>query len=60
MKVLVYGNPKNAIGIPHWFEMEIKSTEESSSEDILSEVYQNGASHVFSVNLPSGKIVRHS
>lgn len=60
MKVLVYGNPKNAIEIPHWFEMELKSNEESSSKDIMTEVYQNGASHVFSVKLPSGKIVRHS
>ena len=60
MKVLVYGKPKNAIGIEHWFGMELDSTEENSSEEIMSEVYQNGATHVFSVKLPSGKIVRHS
>lgn len=60
MKVLVYGNPKNSLGLSHWFEMDLSSSLESTSEEILSEVYEKGAEYVFSVKLSSGRIVRHS
>lgn len=60
MKVLVYGNPKNSLGLAHWFEMDLSSSLESTSEEIMTEVYENGASNVLSVKLSSGRIVRHS
>jgi len=57
MKVLVYGNPKDSLGFPHWFEMDLSSSLESTSEEILTEVYEKGAEYVFSVKLSSGRIV---